>query len=360
MSESQNLNQSSIFSIDRLPEKRKSVEDMSSADWMQRVHRLKTHNMKLENDIERLQSQYEQVYIQKENIRKKAKELTEAVSGIYLKYDEMEKLLKTKDNELSRLTHRIETLETDLNLEKVRSSSVSQSTNGKGVHPHYPTAFPFNSPQHSSQFISSASSSHHPPQHYLQHSANKSHLFLSPGLSVTAATSLEGRSSEERFDELLKIITEYQEREQSTTEENSKLKARIAELEGTLSGTLYHSAYRNTPLRLRSTSSNPDIDPNSHSLLTTSSLSSTMSSNNGSNNTVFPYRIRGFRVFSFSHRTNCILNQICYLHVQIVFILFRSLTLIIFRSLFFEIFFCSAITIIKSKTICIQISNSSL
>jgi regulator of replication initiation timing len=294
MSESQNLSQSSIFSMDRLPEKRKSIEDMSSADWMQRVHRLKTHNMKLENDIERLQSQYDQVYTQKENIRKKAKELTEAVSGIYLKYDEMEKLLKIKDNDISRLTHRIENLETDLNLEKKKSIAVSHSTNGQGTTHHYPSSFPFNSPQHSSQFNASSSTSHHPHQHphnvernSFQHSAHKSHLFLSPSLSMT---DLEGHSSEEKIEELSKIITEYKEREQSATEENSKLKARIAELEGTLTGTLLHSAYRNTPLRLRSTSSNPDMDPNSHSLLTTSSLSSTMSSNTGSN-TAFPFPI---------------------------------------------------------------------
>ena len=193
---------SNLFSTFRLPEKRKTIEDMSIQDWMQRVHRLKTHNSKLETDLETLQTAYDQLYNQKENIRKKAKELTEAVSGIYVKYDELEKAVMNKDEEINRLNQRIRFFETQFMM-KNRADNGNQHNHGQ-------------EPQVQNLFL------------------------FSPDRSF---------SQEDKMNEFSQLLLEAQDRERTMLEENSKLKARILELEGILSGTLYHNAYKNTPHR---------------------------------------------------------------------------------------------------------------
>ena len=109
--QSQHEISSFISSVERLPERRRTIEEMSVQDWIQKIQRLKNYNTKLESDLERLQEQYDHLFEQKETIRKKAKELTDVVRGIYGKYDELENLVKIKDEEIRKLNHRIEELE---------------------------------------------------------------------------------------------------------------------------------------------------------------------------------------------------------------------------------------------------------
>jgi hypothetical protein len=242
MSPGTNGNNPSIFSDFKLPEKRKTIEDMSLQDWMQKVHRLKSHNSKLEADLDKIQVQYEQTYQQKENIRKKAKELTEAVNGIFLKYDDLEGTVKWKDDEIELLQLRIGRLETDLTI--ARNSARKQQEQQEHQQQRSQESFGSRSPvrQHSN----------FPTEHY-QHPPPHSpiHQSLPNSMSTTRPYSFSNASitQEEKILDLSQLLFEAQEREKSTIEENSRLKSRILELEGIVSGTSYYQAVKNTPSR---------------------------------------------------------------------------------------------------------------
>jgi sugar-specific transcriptional regulator TrmB len=236
MSPGKNGNNPSIFSDFKLPEKRKTIEDMSLQDWMQKVHRLKSHNSKLEADLDKIQVQYEQTYHQKENIRKKAKELTEAVNGIFLKYDELESSTKWKDDEIELLQLRIGRLETDLTI--ARNSALKQQEHQQ---------------QQAQELMGSRSPirqhSNFSTEHHHPHSPIDQSLPNSMSTTRPYAFSNASITQEEKILDLSQLLFEAQEREKSTIEENSRLKSRILELEGIVSGTSYYQAVKNTPSR---------------------------------------------------------------------------------------------------------------
>lgn len=72
-----------------------------------------------------------------------------------------------------------------------------------------------------------------------------SHLFSPDRQSLISGLSSTDHKSQSEI-ELTKLLIESQEREKSSYEECSRLKARITELEGLLSGTRYHDALKNT------------------------------------------------------------------------------------------------------------------
>jgi hypothetical protein len=238
MSPGTNGNNPSIFSDFKLPEKRKTIEDMSLQDWIQKVHRLKSHNSKLEADLDKIQVQYEQTYQQKENILKKAKELTEAVNGIFLKYDELEGTVKWKEDEIELLQLRIGRLETDLTI--ARNSARKQQEHQQRSQESFGSRSPVRQ------------QSNFPTEHY-QHPPPHSPIdqSLPNSMSTTRPYSFSNASitQEEKILDLSQLLFEAQEREKSTIEENSRLKSRILELEGIVSGTSYYQAVKNTPSR---------------------------------------------------------------------------------------------------------------
>ena len=67
-------------------EERRVTESMSSQDWANRIQKLRTHNEQLESDYIQLQHQYEKSQLQKEFVRKKAKELADVMSSTFQWY----------------------------------------------------------------------------------------------------------------------------------------------------------------------------------------------------------------------------------------------------------------------------------
>lgn len=208
-----NRSKSSILSsVERLPERRKTLEDMSSQDWMHKVHRLKLYADKLENELEKLQFQYDHVFQQKEAIRLKAKELTETVSDIYHKFDELEIQVKEKDDEILRLNERIHSMEKYLNISSTNVAALSDGAK--------------------KNTLQQESSLHHP------------------------LSSAVGQSKQEEFiSELISSVKSYQRREELTSQEMRKLQSKVVELEEKLSRQHGSSTIRNSSSFSATTSS---------------------------------------------------------------------------------------------------------
>jgi hypothetical protein len=205
-----NRSKSSIISsVERLPERRKTLEDMSSQDWMHKVHRLKLYADKLENELEKLQFQYDHVFQQKEAIRLKAKELTETVSDIYHKFDELEIQVKEKDDEILRLNERIHSMEKYLNISSTDVAALNNSAKKNTLH------------------LQPESSLHHP-------------------LSSASGPSLGQSKQEEFISELISSVKSYQQREELTSQEMRKLQSKVVELEEKLSRQHGSSTIRNS------------------------------------------------------------------------------------------------------------------
>lgn len=213
------------FSWERAtPERRKAVEDMSSQDWVSRIQKLRSYNANLETEYELLQQQYQKSQVQKEYVRKKARELADVMSTVYHRYEEMEKVIQQRDRDILHLHEVISDLEGELHrvkgdqVGKDRSVSLDESLVSTDQ-----------------QLLEGTTETLATTSYYYSHSST--------------AHQIELKQAHIKIHELEVTLQDSENRELKLVEECSKLKARIVELEGSLTGTLFHTAYR-SPLRI--------------------------------------------------------------------------------------------------------------
>lgn len=217
--------------------------------------KLRHQNAILESEKDYYRQMYEKSVEQKEEVRKKAKDAVRLMRAIYADYEELQGILRSKEQQIQTLKTTIKTLESKSSMQSTLRSSQDWSDAGESR-----SCASRSTDRQQTTAVSSSSSSGSSSMRTMGVLASaevismpaKPSASLSP-LQVDEAshqTSREDRHSssvENGHNGLLEAVTE----------ECGRLRARVTELEGLLVGTLYHTAKVDTPHRI----SQKDLEP---------------------------------------------------------------------------------------------------
>lgn len=232
----------------------------SSADDYSKLQRLRHHNAILESEREYYKALYEKSVEQKEAVRKKAKDAVRLMRVIYKDFENLQNVVKHKESQIMELSTELKKMESRhsaVNAKIMRNSGQEEillggrgGQKGEGMvisESSAPILIMKSDP------ITSAvadSNGHYQSEGYMESvetlsfDPRPSQVFIHPYNPVTPITKQDNKDNGQSFVKRVSI------EEDSLSQENARLRARVTELEGLLVGTLYHSATKATPLKI--------------------------------------------------------------------------------------------------------------
>ncbi|RYH30016.1 hypothetical protein EON65_06580 [archaeon] len=226
---------------------------MSPQDLSLRLQNLRAQNAMLESERNYFKTLYETTLIQKEEVRSKAKEAVRVMKAMYNDYEELQEIVKSKDNTIQSLKATIKNLEYKLISQSERARTLVQESQDFADKVHVDDGeYRLENSMSSKPDLDSTSAfrSENEPVSSGAFDPEESFLF-EPKKKATV------ESTPPRHRELTDFPSYLGSDQADPSEECAVLRARVAELEGLLLGTLYHSATKATPHKI----SEKDIAP---------------------------------------------------------------------------------------------------
>lgn len=211
-------------SIESTPQ---NVFEMEKQNWAEiaemKIKKLRKQNATLESERDYYRQLYEKAVSQKEEIRRKAKDAVRLMRAIYSDYEELQEILRSKEQAVQRLTDRIKQLEG-----KDRSDNDSCADIVRLVSDGSSSPISIGK----KHVVSSSNGTYESEEVFVREAKPKPKLqpiSTEEDSDTVQATSFHVGTGAVVVDSVL-------------SEECASLRARVAELEGILIGTLYFSA----------------------------------------------------------------------------------------------------------------------
>eukprot|EP01039_Chlorochromonas_danica_P009930 gene9930-10980_t len=229
----------------------------SSADDYSKLQRLRHHNAILESEREYYKALYEKSVEQKEAVRKKAKDAVRLMRVIYKDFENLQNVVKHKESQIMELSTELKKLESRHSAVKIMRNSGQEEIvlGGRGQKGEDVVISESSAPISISKFDPNTSAvadnnGYFQSEGYMESvetlsfDPRPSQVFIHPYDPVTPISKPDNRDNGQSFVKRVSL------EEDSLSQENARLRARVTELEGLLVGTLYHSATKATPLKI--------------------------------------------------------------------------------------------------------------